>query len=147
MNKTDFHQLDEHIGLCLRRLRNRKHYSLEQVAEWLNLSKQQVSRLEHGKSRMSIVQLYQIARGFNIPISWFFEEFKDDINEVKWVSNMVREDRAQWQPSNKQDQTKKLLALWNMVDNQQLQQQIVHLLEAITEMKISVNNKDGDSSQ
>lgn len=133
MNKTDFHRLDEHIGLCLRRLRNQKQYSLEQVAEWLNISKQQVSRLEHGKNRMSIVQLYQIARGFNVPMSWFFEGFKDDSDEVKWISTMVREDRSQWVPSNKQDQSKKLLALWNMVDNKKLQLQIIHLLEAIIE--------------
>ena len=134
MNKTEFHKLDEHIGLCLRRLRNQKHYSLEQVAQWLDISKQQVSRLEHGKSRINVVQLYQLARGFNIPVSWFFADFKDDPDEVKWLSNMIQEDRSQWQPSNSQDQTEKLLALWSMLENQRLQQGFILLLEGITEI-------------
>ncbi len=134
MAKNEFHPLDEHIGICLRRLRNKKHYSLEQVGEWLNLSKQQVSRLEHGKSRLNVLQLYQLARGFNVPISWFFEEFHDSEDEIKWVGNMLREDRSIWQAVNIGDQTQKLLALWMMLDNPKIQQQIVHLLEAMVEV-------------
>jgi len=134
MNKTDFHKLDEHIGLCLRRLRNRKGYSLEKVAEWVDLSKQQVSRLEHGKSRLNVLQLYQLARGFNVPISWFYDDFKDEEDEIKWIGNMVREDRSQWLVSNQHDQTQKLLALWAMVDNQKLQVRVINLLEAVVEM-------------
>lgn len=131
MAKNTFHPLDAHIGICLRRLRNKKHYSLEQVGEWLNLSKQQVSRLEHGKSRLNVVQLFQLARGFNVPISWFFEEFQDSPEEIQWVGNMVREDRRVWQPVNAEDDAQKLLALWMMLKNPAIQKQIIQLLEAM----------------
>ena len=40
-----------------------KGYSLENLAEWMNVSKQQISRIEHGKCRISVVQLFQLARG------------------------------------------------------------------------------------
>lgn len=131
MANNAFHPLDEHMGICLRRLRNKKHHSLEQVGEWLNLSKQQVSRLEHGKSRLNVLQLYQLARGFNEPISWFFEGFQDSPEEIQWVGNMVREDRYIWQPVNSKDEAQKLLALWMMLQSPKVQKQIIQLLEAM----------------
>jgi len=133
-NKRAVHPLDEHIGVRMRRARTHKGYSLEQVAEWLDISKQQVSRLEHGKSRLSVVQLYQISRGVDLPLSWFFEGFEDDTDEVKWVSNMVGEDRSQWTAASEEDRVRKMIALWGMVESRKVQRQIIGLLEAVTEM-------------
>lgn len=133
MNKTGFHRLDGYAGLQLRRLRNKKKYSLERVAEWLDLTKQQMSRLERGENRLSIVQLYQLSRGFNVPVSWFFEGFEDDADEVAWLGNMVGGDRSLWTASIAGDSTEKMLALWSMMPNHQMQKKAIRLLELMFE--------------
>ena len=76
--KNEPHGLDTHIGIRLRQIRTQKGYSLENLAEWMNVSKQQVSRIEHGKCRISVVQLFQLARGLDVPLSWFIDDFVDE---------------------------------------------------------------------
>ena len=132
MNKTEFHPLDKHIGLRIKQLRAKKGYSLERVAEWLNISKQQVSRLELGKSRMSVVQLYQISRGLDMPISWFLGGFKDDEVEIKWLNNMLSEDRRLWSPENSDDKLQNLISLWRLIESPLIQDQIIGLMESFT---------------
>jgi transcriptional regulator with XRE-family HTH domain len=128
--KQETHHLDSHVGLRLRRLRQQKHYSLEQTAEWLDITRQQMSRLEHGQSRMNVVQLYQLARGFDVPFSWFVEDFVDDADERRWQETMVREERGAWSVSSPQDQQARLLALWDMLEPR-AKQKIIGLLEAM----------------
>lgn len=127
---AESHPLDIHIGLRLRRLRTRKRLSLERVGEWLNLSKQQVSRFEQGQNRLSSLQLYQVARGLDIPVSWFYEGFEDASDEVAWVSTMVHEDRSRWLPTSKNDQAVQVAMLWKMLPTQRQREQVVRLLES-----------------
>ena len=128
----DLDALDRHIGLKLRRLRNNKRYSLEQPAEWLDISKQQMSRLEQGKSRLSVGQLYVLARGFDVPFSWFVEGFVADAVNRQWQETMLGEARDQWRAVSDDNYAEQLIALWKMLDNRAAKTQLLGLLRALT---------------
>lgn len=129
--KNEPHGLDNHIGVRLRQIRTQKGYSLENLAEWMNVSKQQVSRIEHGKCRISVVQLFQLARGLNVPLSWFTDEFVDEENATKWLENMVGADRSSWEASSETDQSRQLLASWRMIHSHDVRRKIVELVTAM----------------
>lgn len=126
---AESHPLDIHIGLRLRRIRTSKKLSLERVGEWLDLSKQQVSRFEQGQSRLSVLHLYLLARGMDIPVSWFFEGYEDSPEEVAWISTMTHEDRGEWRPSADDDKAEQVMALWRMLPSKRQRDQILRMLE------------------
>lgn len=129
--KNEPHGLDNHIGVRLRQIRTQKGYSLENLAEWMNISKQQVSRIEHGKCRISVVQLFQLARGLDVPLSWFIDEFVDEEDSTKWLENMVGGDRSDWEASSDKDQSQQLLASWRMIDSREVRRKVVELAAAM----------------
>ena len=129
--KNEPHGLDNHIGIRLRQIRTQKGYSLENLAEWMNISKQQVSRIEHGKCRISVVQLFQLARGLDVPLSWFIDEFVDEEDSTKWLENMVGSDRSDWEASSDKDQSQQLLASWRMVGSREVRRKVVELAAAM----------------
>ena len=133
--KNEPHGLDTHIGMRLRQIRTQKGYSLENLAEWMNVSKQQVSRIEHGKCRISVVQLFQLARGLDVPLSWFIDDFVDEQESTKWLENMVDADRSNWEASSQYDQSQQLLASWRMIDNYNSRRKLVELAAAIARIQ------------
>lgn len=97
----------------------------------MNISKQQVSRIEHGKCRISVVQLFQLARGLDVPLSWFIDEFVDEEDSTKWLENMVGSDRSDWEASSDKDQSQQLLASWRMIGSREVRRKVVELAAAM----------------
>ena len=54
-------------------------HSQEHLAQILGLSFQQVQKFESGASRISPDKLLNIARHYDMPIAWFFEEVPADL--------------------------------------------------------------------
>jgi transcriptional regulator with XRE-family HTH domain len=131
MSNTTPDPLDLHLGVRLRRLRNRRDFSMEQVAELIDVSQQQISRYELAKNRLSAVQLFRLARGLGVPVSWFFEGFKESGDELIRVRNVVGENRNDWQISTEEDLAQELISHWRALPNDRLRKKVVDLVETL----------------
>lgn len=67
-------EIDEKIGLAIRKFRNGRGMSQIELGEKIGVSFQQVQKYEKGMTRMSVLRLGQIAEALGVPINVFFEE-------------------------------------------------------------------------
>ncbi|MBU0500467.1 MAG: helix-turn-helix domain-containing protein [Gammaproteobacteria bacterium] len=132
MSNNTADPLDIHLGIRLRRLRNRRGFSMERVAELIEVSQQQISRFELGKNRLSAAQLFRLARGLNVPVYWFFEGFEENAEELGRVRNVARETRDGWQASADEDLAQALLSHWRALPNDRQRRKVVELVETLT---------------
>lgn len=72
MAKPIVDELDRHIGLRLKKLRQREGISAQLLAEAIDSTQQQISRYENGHNKLSATQLFRIANAMGVPVSWFF---------------------------------------------------------------------------
>lgn len=105
---------------------------MEQVAELIEVCQQQISRFELGKNRLSAAQLYRLARGLDVPVSWFFEGFKEAGDELTRVRNVVGGSRNTWQSSSEEDLAQALLSHWRALPNDRQRRKVVELVETLT---------------
>lgn len=67
-------ETDKLIGQRIQEKRKALGYSAEKLAEYINLSQQQLSRYERGASKINVAHLIDIATFLKTPISWFFQD-------------------------------------------------------------------------
>lgn len=69
-------ELDAYIGVRLRQQRLKHDLTLAQVAEWLDVSLQQVQKYELGQSRIPATSLYKLSQLLSIPPAYFYQDFE-----------------------------------------------------------------------
>jgi transcriptional regulator with XRE-family HTH domain len=74
--KKQANSVDTHVGSRVRLRRNQMRMSQERLAELLGLTFQQVQKYEKGANRIAAGRLYDIARVFGVPITYFYEGFE-----------------------------------------------------------------------
>jgi len=67
-------KVNQSVGRRVRAIRTASGHSQEHVAQLLSLSFQQIQKFESGASRISPDKLLSIARYYDMPIAWFFED-------------------------------------------------------------------------
>ncbi len=130
MKQKKADHLDKHLGARLKQLRTRRGLSMAQIGELIEVTPQQISRYESGQHRITATGLYRLARGLDVPVSWFFESYIEDQDELGRVKNIVHKSRTEWQPASRNDHEQRLLSLWKDLPSDHQRQQIIHLLEA-----------------
>ena len=70
------------IGLQLRKLRLMRGKTQSRVAKAVNVTFQQIQKYEKGTNGVSSNRLMQLSQFLNVPITYFFEDFKEfkDVN-------------------------------------------------------------------
>lgn len=69
--------VDAHVGGRLRLRRALIGMSQEKLAEAVGLTFQQVQKYERGTNRVSASRLYQFSKILDVPVSYFFDQYKD----------------------------------------------------------------------
>jgi len=67
---------DQHVALRLRAKRTELGLSQTQLANVIGTSFQQVQKYEKGTNRISAGRLWQVAKCFKVPVTYFFEGLK-----------------------------------------------------------------------
>ena len=65
---------DNHIAGCIRTRRMMLGISQETLGKHLGVTFQQIQKYEKGTNRVSAGRLWEIAKLFDTPIGWFFDE-------------------------------------------------------------------------
>lgn len=124
--------VDRWAGGRLRVLRESRGLSLEAVGEILEVSQQQVSRYEHGHHRLSAGQIFRLARGFDVPVSWFFEGYQEKPEELHRLHLAVREDRNHWRAGTPPEAEQGLLVAWRALPDPAQREAVLRMLEAFS---------------
>lgn len=66
--------VDAHVGRRIRLLRGLRKYSQEKLAKALGITFQQIQKYERGTNRVGAGRLYELARIFDVPVGFFFDE-------------------------------------------------------------------------
>ncbi len=64
------------LATRLKAARKRKGWSLDKTSQYTGVSKAMLGQIERGESSPTVVKLWSIANGFNLPLSYFIEEFE-----------------------------------------------------------------------
>ncbi|MCI5902992.1 MAG: helix-turn-helix transcriptional regulator [Blautia sp.] len=62
----------------LNKLRTKHNYTEEYVARKMNMSQSAYSRLESGKTELSLERMEELERIYNMPVSEILEEYKNE---------------------------------------------------------------------
>ncbi|AUS69130.1 helix-turn-helix domain-containing protein [Lactococcus lactis] len=76
------------IGNQLKKYRESRNYSLDEVALLTNVSKPSLSNIERGTTSPSISTLWKISKGLSLPIAYFFSE-KEVNYEIATMESLV----------------------------------------------------------
>lgn len=124
--------LDQHIAARLRHLRRQRKWSLERTAELIQVSPQQLSRLELGRNRLTAAQLHRLARGFDVTLSWFSEGYTESAEELGRVRNVVQEPRDEWLPGGEEEDAALLVTYWRALPTVEQRRRFLDLLATLT---------------
>ena len=69
--------VDLHVGERLRARRLILGISQEKLAEFAGVTFQQIQKYERGKNRISASRLWQFSKMLQVPVSYFFENFRE----------------------------------------------------------------------
>jgi hypothetical protein len=69
--------VDQFVGAKLHSMRVNSGESIGTVGSVVSLPAKQVERIEAGKKRLSALQLFVLARHFNVPVAAFFDRRGD----------------------------------------------------------------------
>lgn len=143
--------LDIQIGNCIRNLRLKRGLTQEKLAHALDISFQQVQKYERGTNRVTVGRLYQIARIFAIPVSFFFYSirFGDDACEdnVQLAASGIDGDPVLSIPS-REGQTRSreslcLLEAYYSIPDEIIRHQVFELICSLAEKRAAVGIKQG----
>jgi len=81
---------NSHFGKRLRMKRLSLGLTQTKVAEAINVTFQQIQKYEKGTNGVSSARLMQISQFLNVPITYFYEEYKD--YRAIGTNNVVSED-------------------------------------------------------
>nr|DAG95433.1 MAG TPA: Helix-turn-helix XRE-family like protein [Crassvirales sp.] len=79
-NESD---LRKYAGSVIRKLRERKNMSQDELAEQLNITRQAISRYENGDRGVNQDLLFQLASIFNVKIDEFFPPLNNNYSKQK----------------------------------------------------------------
>lgn len=132
MPRNTLSRLDKHIGERLKNLRKKRDLSLESVGEIIEVSPQQISRFEYGQQRISANQLYQLARGLDAPISWFFIDYKEDKDELERIA-AINKNLSDWSAQTNEELEKALIAAWRSLSTNKQKQSVLNIIESYSQ--------------
>ena len=73
------HPVDVHVGARARQRRTLLGMSQTDLGDALGLTFRQIQKYERGPNRISASRLYDLARVFDVPIEYFFEDMSPEI--------------------------------------------------------------------
>lgn len=121
--------INAYLGARVREMRKRRRMSLRTVGNFLDVSPQQVSRLESGWQRLSAEQIYKLSSGFQAPVSWFFHGYEPTSAEKEWTRLAVGTFRIQGAADESDDRAEIVVTAWKALSTPAQKEAVVSLLD------------------
>jgi transcriptional regulator with XRE-family HTH domain len=124
--------IDQVIANNIKTIRLMFGLSQEKIAEYLNISAQQVQKYESCVNRISSSSLWILAEAIGISISTFFSGLRSSGNETYFISKMLskQESFSLKEKSNEIDYTKIMKDKFGKIENSGIDKNILLILKA-----------------
>lgn len=76
------HPLDRHVGRRVRLRRTLLGLTQQELGEQIGVTFQQIQKYERGTNRISASRLWEISRVLKVPVSFFFEDYREEDEPV-----------------------------------------------------------------
>ncbi len=121
------HYVDAHVGKRLRQRRLMLKISQDQLANYVNLTFQQIQKYEKGLNRISCSKLYEFAKFLQTDVSYFFRGLNDE-NPFSASDSGVADYNAtdQLEPST-------LVKAFTNIRSNQLKQNIINIVCSLSD--------------
>ncbi|GAB6042274.1 hypothetical protein [Endothiovibrio diazotrophicus] len=90
-----------------------------------------MSRMESGENMINVVQLYRLARAYELPISWFFEEFDEPPDERERIRAILQKEPGAWSAASCDEREAGLLAIWRALPDDEHRRRLLNLMELL----------------
>lgn len=129
--------IDVHVGARMRLRRTLLGLSQEKLGELIGLTFQQVQKYERGANRVSCSRLFDLSRALEIPISYFFEDMPEEVQNLSPVQ-MGREPPQEDLPVGEADprlrrETLELVRNYYSISDPDVRRRIYDLAKALSE--------------
>lgn len=104
---------------------------MEKTGEILDVTPQQISRFELGQQKISAAQLYRLARGFDVPIGWFFLGYEETSEEISRLRVVLKAGRGEYRPVVLKEKQDALIRAWLALSNEKKRDAVLALTEAM----------------
>jgi transcriptional regulator with XRE-family HTH domain len=141
--------MDIHVGQRLKMRRSLLGMSQEQLADFIGLTFQQIQKYERGANRISASRLHSFSRILQVPIDFFFDNFKDnsdgsfsqDANMPAYagLSDNKQAPLVQDEDIMKSKETIELLRAYYSVEDKAKRKDLLKLFKSMTE---NMSSKD-----
>lgn len=122
----------QHVGQRMRMVRKqRDNLPMSVVADVAGVTEKHMSRLELGQYRVTLEQLYYVARGHALPISYFLQDVPEDPEELERQRVILKSDPRNWKPGASDEEEAALLALWRALESEEQKGHLLGLLESL----------------
>ena len=105
--------------------------AMSTVADVAGVTEKHMSRLELGQYRVTVEQLFRVARGHGLPISYFLQDAPEDPEELERQRVILKSDPRNWQPGSAEEREAALLALWRALESEEQKGHLLGLLESL----------------
>ena len=123
--------VDEHVGDRIRVHRMLLGMGQVKLGEALGLTFQQIQKYENGTNRVSASRLFQLAKIFNVPVSYFFENVPaDSASHARRLSDDGKAVPADMPTSR---ESLKLIRAYYGILDPALRETVLGLIEAIAD--------------
>ncbi len=133
MSKTIPCYIDYYVGHKLKMIRLKQEKRLQDLAQFLDVSFQQIQKYEKGYNKLSGNTLYNLAQFFNTPINYFFDGMpKADDTNSNYDLNDDKEEFIYHPPKNISDS--ELLVLvknYSKIKDAAIRRKILDLVKAL----------------
>ncbi len=127
----EYAYVDEHVGNRIRVRRTLMGMGQVKLGEALGVSFQQVQKYESGANRASAGRLFQFAKIFNVPVSYFFENVPaDSASHARRLSDDGKAVPADMPTSR---ESLKLIRAYYGISNPALRETVLGLIEALAD--------------
>lgn len=104
---------------------------MEKIGEILDVTPQQISRFELGQQRISAVQLYRLASGFDVPVGWFFLGYEETSEEISRLRVVLKASREEYRPVVLKEKQDALIRAWLALSNEKKRDAVLAVTEAM----------------
>ena len=128
-------QIDAHVGHRLRVRRSLLGLSQEKVAEAIGLTFQQVQKYERGMNRVSAGRLFQFSAILDVPVSYFFENFKASPENKKVLYEMADNDQQDFMAADviQSKETINLVRAYYSIEDESVRRNIFNFVKSMAD--------------
>lgn len=127
--------VDVHVGSRVRMRRTLLGISQEKLGQALGLTFQQVQKYERGANRIGASRLFDLSRVLEVPVSYFFDDMSDDVQEQSPGRLFEKEEEPQVyqlpdDPMNKRE-TLELVRAYYRIKDPEARRRLFDLMRSI----------------